>query len=167
MDFKRINLVYLSISLLLLINFSCKKDPEVEQPNFNKGTLLSNLADNFIITSFNELESDFNSLESSFLSLQSNPNQSNLDDLRDQWRSSYLTWQTVKIFDFGPLRELAFKGGAGTYPTDTNKVKNWYAGDLCLGNCLIDQWIRKKSINNFDKDGKIAKTGKIHGNKYT
>ncbi len=46
-----------------------------------------------------------------------------------------------------------------------NKIKNWYAGDLCLGNCLIDQWIRKKSKKNFDKDGKIAKTGKIHKNK--
>ena len=46
-----------------------------------------------------------------------------------------------------------------------NKINNWYAGDLCLGNCLIDQWIRKKSKNNFDKDGKIAKTGKIHKNK--
>ena len=43
----------------------------------------------------------------------------------------------------------------------TNKIKNWYAGDLCFGNCLIDLWIRKKSKKNFDKDGKIAKSGKI------
>ena len=40
-------------------------------------------------------------------------------------------------------------------------IKNWYANDLCLGNCLIDQWIRKKAKKNFDKDGKIAKSGKI------
>ena len=44
----------------------------------------------------------------------------------------------------------------------SNKIKNWYAGDLCLGNCLIDKWIRKKSKKNFDKDGKIAKSGKIN-----
>ncbi len=43
----------------------------------------------------------------------------------------------------------------------TNKIKNWYAGDLCLGNCLIDQWIRKKSKKIFDKNGKIAESGKI------
>lgn len=134
MNFKRINFIYLSISFLILINFSCTKDPEVEQPNFSKGSLLSNLADNFILTSFNELESNFNSLESSFLSLQSNPTQSNLEDLRDNWRASYLTWQTVKIFDFGPLRELGFKGGAGTYPTDTNKVnENIINGNYNLG----------------------------------
>ena len=44
----------------------------------------------------------------------------------------------------------------------TKKVKNWYAGDLSLGNCLIDQWIRKRSKYFFDKDGKIAKSGKIN-----
>jgi len=43
-----------------------------------------------------------------------------------------------------------------------SKIKNWYAGDLCLGNCLIDLWIRKKSKKMFDKDGKIAKSGKIN-----
>ncbi len=43
-----------------------------------------------------------------------------------------------------------------------NKFKNLHAGDLCLGNCLIDQWIRNKSEKNFDKDGKTAKSGRIN-----
>jgi len=38
----------------------------------------------------------------------------------------------------------------------------WSAHDLCLGNCLIDQWIRTRSKKNFDKDGKIALSGKIN-----
>jgi len=46
-----------------------------------------------------------------------------------------------------------------------NKIKNWYAGDLCLGNCLIDQWMRKKSNKIFDKDGKVAKSGTINKKK--
>ena len=41
-------------------------------------------------------------------------------------------------------------------------IKNWYANDLCLGNCLIDQWMRKKTKKNYDKDGKIAQSGKIN-----
>ncbi len=53
----------------------------------------------------------------------------------------------------------------GSTHIGSKKVKNWYAGDLCLGNCLIDEWIRKKSKNNFDKDGKIAMAGNIHKNK--
>tara|TARA_B100002051_G_C16693555_1_gene616879 strand:+ start:66 stop:1208 length:1143 start_codon:yes stop_codon:yes gene_type:complete len=38
----------------------------------------------------------------------------------------------------------------------------WSARDLCLGNCLIDQWIRTHSKKIFDKDGKIALSGKIN-----
>ena len=48
---------------------------------------------------------------------------------------------------------------------ELNKIKNWYAADLCLGNCLIDQWMRTKSKKNFDKDGKVAKSGKVNKKK--
>ena len=34
--------------------------------------------------------------------------------------------------------------------------------DLGPGNCLIDEWIRKNTKNKFDKDGDIAKKGKIN-----
>ena len=43
----------------------------------------------------------------------------------------------------------------------------WSAHDLCLGNCLIDQWIRTHSKKNFDKDGKIALSGKINNSVLT
>jgi anhydro-N-acetylmuramic acid kinase len=35
------------------------------------------------------------------------------------------------------------------------------AFDSGPGNCMIDEWIRKNSKNNFDKNGLIAKSGKI------
>jgi len=35
------------------------------------------------------------------------------------------------------------------------------ASDIGPGNCLIDKWIRISSNNNFDKDGLIARSGKI------
>ena len=34
--------------------------------------------------------------------------------------------------------------------------------DTGPGNCLIDQWIRKKSKNTYDENGKIASAGKIN-----
>ena len=34
--------------------------------------------------------------------------------------------------------------------------------DLGPGNCLIDEWIRKNTKNKFDKNGDIAKKGKIN-----
>ena len=36
------------------------------------------------------------------------------------------------------------------------------AFDIAPGNCLIDEWIRKNSSKKFDKDGLIAKSGKVN-----
>ena len=36
------------------------------------------------------------------------------------------------------------------------------SSDVGPGNCLIDKWIRSKSDKSFDKDGLIARSGKIN-----
>ena len=36
------------------------------------------------------------------------------------------------------------------------------ACDIAPGNCLIDEWIRKNSKEKFDKDGEVARTGKLN-----
>ena len=43
---------------------------------------------------------------------------------------------------------------------DLDHVSKIYAYDIGPGNCLIDEWIRKNSKKNFDKDGLIARSGK-------
>ena len=47
-----------------------------------------------------------------------------------------------------------------------NSTKNFnkkiFAGDMGPGNCLIDEWIRKKSKYKYDKDGSIAKSGTVN-----
>ena len=45
---------------------------------------------------------------------------------------------------------------------DKTLEKNLEAFDSGPGNCMIDEWVRKNSKNNFDEDGQIAKSGKIN-----
>lgn len=143
MNFKRISTVYIGIATLLLLSFSCKKDPVEEQVAFNKAELLTNVANNIIVPALNSFEASLSSLESSVLTLQANPNQANLDLVRDDWKAAYIDWQTVKIFDFGPIRDNGFKGATGTYPTDSNQVNtNITNGGYSLG-----------SVDNVDAIG--------------
>jgi anhydro-N-acetylmuramic acid kinase len=44
---------------------------------------------------------------------------------------------------------------------DEKLEKNLEAFDSGPGNCMIDEWVRKNSKYNFDKNGSIAKSGKI------
>ena len=46
--------------------------------------------------------------------------------------------------------------------TKSRKDHNLFAEDIGPGNCLIDEWIRKNSKYRFDKDGLIAKSGKVN-----
>ena len=50
--------------------------------------------------------------------------------------------------------------GGITNLTHTTKI-NLYAYDIGPGNCLIDEWIRKKSKKKFDDNGDIASIGKV------
>ena len=45
---------------------------------------------------------------------------------------------------------------------DEKLEENLEAFDSGPGNCMIDEWIRKNSKNNFDESGSIAKSGKIN-----
>ena len=45
--------------------------------------------------------------------------------------------------------------------TSINKDYEMISMDIGPGNCLIDKWIRVNSNKKFDKDGDIAKSGKI------
>ena len=49
-------------------------------------------------------------------------------------------------------------------PLLVNDNKNYklYAEDIGPGNCLIDEWLRKNSKYRYDKDGLIAKSGKVN-----
>ena len=44
---------------------------------------------------------------------------------------------------------------------EENLEENLEAFDSGPGNCMIDDWVRKNSNNNFDGNGSIAKSGKI------
>ena len=43
-----------------------------------------------------------------------------------------------------------------------NIEKDIFAFDIALGNCLIDEWIRKNSNKKFDNNGEIALKGKVN-----
>jgi anhydro-N-acetylmuramic acid kinase len=44
---------------------------------------------------------------------------------------------------------------------DEKLEENLEAFDSGPGNCMIDDWVRKNSNNNFDENGSIAKSGKV------
>ncbi|MCR9171323.1 MAG: imelysin family protein [bacterium] len=133
MTFKRLSIIGLLAVLTLGTAVSCKPDPE-PTPDFDKASLLTNIADSQIIPALDDFDTKLGTLETDYLAFQANPNATTLETVRNSWKNAYISWQKVKIYDFGPVRDYALKGATGTFPTDTTKINNNIAsGSYTLG----------------------------------
>ena len=61
-----------------------------------------------------------------------------------------------------PLCILNLGGIANITAIESDKNSNLVSCDIGPGNCLIDEWVRKKTGKKYDKGGSIAKLGKIN-----
>ena len=71
-----------------------------------------------------------------------------------------------KKFNLGFPINILNIGGIANVTSTANWKNLWqidkiYAHDVGPGNCLIDEWVRKNSKEKFDKEGLLARFGKI------
>jgi predicted lipoprotein len=120
---------------LLLAFTACKKDPtEPSAQDFDKGTLLVNVADNMIIPAITAFDQEVADLQAAYISFASAPDATGLENVRNEWREAYLAWQAAKIYDFGPMLNNGLKAAVCTYPADTTVIlNNISAGSYSLG----------------------------------
>ena len=114
-------LLFLSI---LLFSFSCnKKDKEDgNESTFSKTELLVNLGENIILPGYNNLKlniEDFEAKHNAFINAKTAVN---FDSLKSSWKRTYLQWNKVSIFNFGPAVDFGLQAALGTFPTDSSKI---------------------------------------------
>jgi predicted lipoprotein len=140
MNTKFLKLIYV-FSALLIIQ-SCKKsgctDPEALNYNidaqkddnsclyedYDKLSLLTNLADNYIIPSLDSYKSKIVTLNIHVDSFITNPSISNLTLIRTNWEDALLNWQDIGFLDFGPSEYILLRKQTNTFPIDTTELNN-------------------------------------------
>ncbi len=115
---------HILLGLIAIIAISsCKKKTE-EKAEFDKGELLENIATNIIVPSLTIFNNDLNTLKTSFDVFDNNKTQVNLELVKENWKTAYSSWQSLKIYDFGPLLDNGVKGSTGIFPSDTTQILN-------------------------------------------
>ena len=61
-----------------------------------------------------------------------------------------------------PLTFLNIGGISNVTVIKNGRDDDLYARDIGPGNCMIDDWIRKNKKGNYDKNGSIARKGKVN-----
>lgn len=113
-----------SIGLVLLFVFtSCKdKKKEEEVAVFQKGELMTQLADNWIIPNQVNLQTEINELQLAWGSFVSSNAEADFTLVKQNWKSAYLAFQKIKMMDVGPANSVGLMLNLGTFPTDTSQI---------------------------------------------
>jgi predicted lipoprotein len=115
------------VVILLVINLlsltSCKKDDQNDENlNFEKATLLENIATNCIISGYEDLNTKLSDFETKYSAFTANQTIENFEATKNAWKNTYLQWQNVLMFEFGPAMDKLLQASVGTFPTDTTKI---------------------------------------------
>ncbi len=95
--------------------------------SFNRTLLLTEIADNLIIPSYQQLDNSSAKLESSLRNFTNNPTIETLILAQQDWVVLYTDWQWATAFNFGPAGEDGLEKSLteeiGTFPVSETKVE--------------------------------------------
>ncbi|GAA4318744.1 imelysin family protein [Pontixanthobacter gangjinensis] len=110
--------------------------------NFDRGAMLANWADNVIVPSFENFQSETQKLEAAAKNFAANPEMSELEALRAQYEDAYLEFQTVSMFQIGKAEELNYRNFLNTYPVNESSLESKIASgeyNLSLPSSFTEQ----------------------------
>ncbi len=137
-------IVFLSILLIQCSGSESEDSDNTSAPvAYDRGKMLVHWADKIILPSYNAFLSTLNDLSSKTNVFTADPNQSNLDNLRTSWVSSYKSWQHIEMFDIGKAEEIYYKSKMNVYPVD----ESWINNNISTGNYDLD------NANNYSSQG--------------
>ena len=111
---------------------SCRPDEVDDKVEYND--FFENVADNIIVPRYAEFQSNLGVLESSLNAFDAS-DVSTLISLQEQFKASYLSWQSVSVFEFGPAAEYSalLRTNCNTFPANPSRIEeNVIAGEYNL-----------------------------------
>jgi len=150
---KKITLLLVTLSLIYACSSSSSENEPIITDNFDRGAMLTHLADNLIIPSFQDFSTKMLALKTAGETFTTTPNQINLDGLRTAWYNAYKIWQHIEMFDIGKAEELQYKFYMNIYPVTVTDVE----ANIANGSYDLD------NSNNHDAQGFTALDYLLYG----
>jgi uncharacterized protein len=144
------------VPIIVLVCCKPKKKNEEPEPaeSFDKQALLVNMADNVILPAYNDFKSAFDSLITAYSTFSVSGTQADFQIAKQKLHSSYLKYQRMSLYEFGPAEQLIIRMNCNVFPTDSVQIASNISGggyDLA-------------SAANFDAKGFPALDFLFYGN---
>lgn len=142
---KKIFAIALLASLIYACSNSNSDDPGTTD-DFDRGAMLTNLADNVIIPAIQDFSSKMTALKTAGQDFTTTPDQTNLDAFRTAWYNAYKVWQHIEMFNIGKAEEIQYLNFMNIYPLTVADVE----ANITSGTYDLDH------VNNHDAQGFAA-----------
>lgn len=109
----------------MILVVACRKPKDDIGNNnntYDRGAMLSNYADNYILPAYTQMSSSLSELKTKVNDFTTNPDANKLAALQTAWKNAYLLWQKVEMLEFGPEQTTALRMYMSIYPVSQAKI---------------------------------------------
>ena len=89
---------------------------------FNRKTILTSTYDNIIVPAYSEFNTKLTELSSAIELFSENVNETNLNSVRTNWRTAYIAWQNIAMFDIREAETVFFSSIMNSYPANEDVI---------------------------------------------
>ncbi|MEX2397938.1 MAG: imelysin family protein, partial [Balneolales bacterium] len=116
--------IFFLVFILTLIGYSCTDDGPSgpDSSDFDRQAILVNWADNIIIPAFSSFSEKTSELHTAAERFADEPTLANLEGLRENWETAYISFQQVSMFDTGIAIQIRYRDNLNIYPTDPDEI---------------------------------------------
>lgn len=120
MDAKKMwrELSVFTVTILLTACGGSGGDPSPGEGSADRKAMLTHWADKIITPGYAAFSETFDDVVSASNAFTTEPTEAKLVLLRDAWKTSYIKWQTVELFEFGPAANQTLRNFFNIYPAD-------------------------------------------------
>jgi len=94
-----------------------------ETESFDRSAMLAHWADDVIVPAFQNFNQSTSELKSATDAFVANPNADDFATLRIRFRTAYINFQHVSMFEIGKAEELNYRNFLNTYPANTANIQ--------------------------------------------
>lgn len=118
---KKFIVLILAVFVFLSCDDGGPSGPDAD--DFDRNAILVNWADNIIIPAFTNFAENTGRLHGDAVTFSEEPTTQHLETLRESWKSAYLAFQHVSMFEMGEAMQIRFRDNLNIYPTDTSEIE--------------------------------------------
>lgn len=90
--------------------------PSTPDDTFDRGKILTNVADNLVIPAFTNVQTKLSTLKSKATAFTTTATSASLNEARTAWLDAYKAWQHVAMFNIGKAEDLEFVNFMNIFP---------------------------------------------------